>query len=351
MELKAIARRIQEKHGIPATERDVVRVFSAALASPDIWRIVDLSEIPVLATCEALRAFAEAGWVEFINARVSVTEDGKVVAESLGISPAKELRCPRCRGRGLELTPFATLAQEFHELAKNRPEASQEFDQGYVTEETTVARAALLYARGDLVGREILVLGDDDLVSLALALTRLPRRVVALDVDQRIVHFLREAAREKNLNLEVHEHDLRDPLPPELLRRFHTFACDPTESYRGYLAFAQRGLSALRGPGCAGYLGLTRLEASLSKWRQIQRALLEAGAVITDLFPNFHDYVNWPYIETMRAWPHLPVKRVPGKLEIWYRSALIRVELVEEPQVENVRYAGDIFTDEEAATT
>ncbi len=73
--------------------------------------------------------------------------------------------------------------------------------------------------------------------------------------------------------------------------------------------------------------------------------------MITDLFPNFHEYVNWPYIETMRAWPHLPVKRVPGKFEPWYRSALIRIELVEEPKVENVRYEGDIFTDEEAATT
>ncbi|MBC7221599.1 bis-aminopropyl spermidine synthase family protein [Candidatus Bipolaricaulota bacterium] len=342
---------MEEKHGIPLTERDVVRVFSAALASADIWRIVDLAEIPVLGTCEVLEALAEQGWVEFKNGRVIVTETGRDLAVQLGIGAAQEFRCPRCRGRGLELSPFHKLSQKFHELAKDRPEASQEFDQGYVTEETTVARIALLYARGDLVGKEILVLGDDDLVSLAAALTRLPRRVVALDVDQRIIQFLEDAARGENLNLEVYHHDLREPLPSELLKRFDTFVCDPTESFRGYLAFAQRGISALRGPGCAGYLGLTRLEASLRKWQKIELALLEAGAVITDLFPNFHEYVNWPYIETMRAWPHLPVKRVPGKFEPWYRSALIRIELVEEGKAENVRYSGDIFTDEEAATT
>jgi predicted methyltransferase len=351
MELARIAERIREKQGIPVTARDVARVFSAALTSGDIWRIVDLAGIPVLAACEALRALAEQGWLRFSRETVVITEEGRKTAQTLGLTAVRELRCPHCRGRGLDLHLFSELAEEFHRLAPGRPEASQEFDQGYVTEETTVARIALLHARGDLAGKEILVLGDDDLVSLAASLTRLPKRVAVLDVDPRIVRFLREVAQAEGLRLEVLQHDLREPLPAELLRRFDTFVCDPTESLRGYLAFVQRGISALRGPGCAGYLGLTRLEASLAKWRRIELALLEAGAVITDLFPNFHEYVNWPYIETMRAWPHLPVKRVPGKHEPWYRSALLRIELGEEPKVENVRYPGDIFTDEEAATT
>lgn len=351
MELQAIAQRIKEKRGIPVNARDVARVLAAALASEDIWRILDLASLPALATCEGLRAFAELGWVEFLGERVVVTEQGRKAAETLGIKPVQELRCPRCHGRGLELEPFRQLAQAFAQVAKNRPEASQDFDQGYVTEETTVARIALAFSRGDLAGKDIIVLGDDDLVSLAAALTRLPKHVVALDVDQRIVDFLRHAAKTEKLALDVYHHDLREPLPAELVRRFDTFFCDPTESLRGYLAFAHRGISALRGPGCAGYLGLTRLEASLTKWRQIQTALLAAGAAITDLYPNFHEYVNWPYIETMRAWAHLPVRRVPGRFEPWYRSALIRIELVEEPKVENVRYSGDIFTDAEAATT
>lgn len=351
MELWEIAKFIEETQNIAVSERDVERILAAVLASEDIWRIVSLANLPMLATCAGLQEFAKRGWVRFTNDRVLLTTEGERVARELGVARAQELRCPRCGGRGLDLSPFQNLAQDFHRLAENRPEASQQFDQGYVTEATTVARIALLYARGDLVGKDILVLGDDDLVSLAAALSGLPRRVVALDVDPRVIEFLRAAARERNLPLEVYQHDLREPLPPELLRRFDTFVCDPTESFRGYLAFAQRGISALRGPGGAGYLGLTRLEASLRKWQKIELALLEAGAVLTDLFLDFHEYVNWPYIETMRAWPHLPVKRVPGKYEPWYRSALIRIELLEEGEVENTRYPGDIFTDEEAATT
>lgn len=346
-----MARRVEKGLGIPTTERDVLRVLSAVLTSEDIWRILDLAGLPVLVTCEVLAALTEEDLVAITGERIHLTKKGLDLAERLGVSAVVELRCPQCRGRGLDLSPFRDLAQRFHQLALSRPQALQEFDQGYVTEETTIARIAFLLSRGDLGRKEILVLGDDDLVSLAAALTGLPRRVVALDVDERIVSFLGERAKEEGLALEAVHHDLREPLPPEFLRGFDTFFCDPTESLRGFLAFALRGMSALRGPGCAGYLGLTRAEASLAKWRKIQLELLERGAVITDLLYNFHEYVNWPYIETMRAWKNLPVKRVPGKSEVWYRSSLIRIELVEEAQVENTRYAGDVFTDEEAATT
>lgn len=73
--------------------------------------------------------------------------------------------------------------------------------------------------------------------------------------------------------------------------------------------------------------------------------------MLTDLRDGFHTYVNWPYVETMRGWEHLPVRRVPGRLEPWYRSALVRIELVMEAAVELGCVSGNIFLDDEAATT
>ncbi|MFO8034161.1 MAG: bis-aminopropyl spermidine synthase family protein, partial [Candidatus Bipolaricaulota bacterium] len=108
---------------------------------------------------------------------------------------------------------------------------------------------------------------------------------------------------------------------------------------------------ALRGAGSAGYLGLTRREASLTKWRHIQQELLESGAVITDLRDDFHTYENWTYFEKMIGWDKLPTRRVPGAKEAWYRSALIRLELLEEPRCPQEELQGDIFNDSEAATT
>lgn len=77
--------------------------------------------------------------------------------------------------------------------------------------------------------------------------------------------------------------------------------------------------------------------------------MLDSGAVITDLRDDFSSYVNWGYIETMRSWAWLPTKVVPKR--VWYCSALYRIELLRPPSVENRRLEGNIFEDEEAATT
>ncbi|HAF71247.1 MAG: Uncharacterized protein XD60_0580 [Acetothermia bacterium 64_32] len=351
MELGGVAAEVRERTSAAFTDRDAERILAAILSSEDIWRVIDLADVPVMALCAALEVMGRAGWVEFTESRIRLTDAGRKLVQGLGIAPARELRCGRCGGRGLELGPVAKIAERFKRIVEARPEAIQEFDQGYVTEESTLYRVAFMWARGDLVGKELLVLGDDDLVSIAAALTGAPRRVVVLDIDERILEFVREVAQGEGLCLEVRHHDLRNPLPAGLLSCFDVFFCDPTESLRGFLAFAGRGISALRAPGCAGYLGLTRREASLLKWQAIQRELLSCGAAITDIRDDFHEYVNWPYIETMRAWDHLPARRVPGRVEPWYRSALIRIELVEPPKAVSERLEGDIFTDPEAATT
>ncbi len=351
MTLKEIAERARAGATVPIVERDVERALSALLASEDIWRVIDLSQVPVMALVRILAALKDAGLLVWDGGRLILTPQGRELAGALGIGPRLELKCPHCGGRGTVLGPVGEIADKFKEIARNRPEAVQDYDQGYVTEETTLHRVAFMWARGDLKGKELIVLGDDDLVSVAAALTGAPKRVVVLEIDQRLVDFIRDVAEVENLPIEVVQHDLREPLPSDIKRAFDAFFCDPTESLRGFMVFAERGIAALRGPGAAGYLGLTHCEASYGKWREIQRSLLEAGAVIAELRDAFHDYVNWPYIDHMRSWPHLPVHRIPGKEEIWYRSALIRIEIVEGPHIVERRYEGDIFADEEAATT
>lgn len=346
-----LAQRIAETTGIPLTPRDGERILASILASEDVWRIVELVPVPLLAVCAGIQILAEAGWVQVAGGLVRLTRDGEAACARLGVAPARTLDCPRCGGRGVETSLLGEVVARFHRLATGRPDAAQEFDQGYVTEESTLARVALMTARGDLAGGNLLVLGDDDLVSVAAALTGLAQRVAVLDADPRVTTFIAHVAEQEGLPIEVYTHDLRHPLPSLLQGRFDTFFCDPTESLRGFLLFAGRGLSALRGPGAAGYLGLTHAEASLAKWRAIQRQLLEWGAVLTELRDRFHSYVNWPYVETMRAWAHLPVRRVPGRLEPWYRSALVRVELVTPATVELGRVEGEIFVDDEAGTT
>lgn len=351
VDLSEVAADVQQRTRIAVSSRDAERVLAALLVTEDMWRIAELARIPLLALCEGLRAFRRAGWVRWDTGWVRLTADGEEACRQLGIVPAPALDCPRCGGRGIETGLLTDVAAAFSRVVANRPDALQEFDQGYVTEATTIARVAQMWRHGDLAGKDLLVVGDDDLVSVAAGLTRLPRRVLVLDADPRVTSFIEGVARQESLPIEVLSHDLRVPLPPSVARAFDTFACDPTESLRGFLLFAGRGLSGLRGPGCAGYLGLTHAEASLTKWRAIQQELLAWGAVLADLRDAFHSYVNWPYVETMRGWEHLPVQRVPGRFEPWYRSALLRIELVTEARVDLGSVEGNIFLDDEAATT
>jgi hypothetical protein len=203
--------------------------------------------------------------------------------------------------------------------------------------------------RGDLSGKRLIVLGDDDLVGLAAALSGLPQRVSVLEIDDELVGFIEEAKGRWGLKmLDVWVHDLREPLAEEHLRAYDTFVTDPPESWDGCRLFLIRGLSALRGVGCAGYFGLSRREASLAKWQKLQLWLLEQGGCITDCIDDFNQYVNWPYWGEMRFSRWLKITSPPEG--IWYRSSQIRFELIETKSYPNEPFEGT-FEDAELATT
>ena len=335
---------------IPLTERDIERTLRALLASQDIWEVIDRSDVPMMALFSILEVLEDEGLLHVDGERLVLTAAGHKLAEDRRLAPARELRCPHCGGRGLDLgqEPLRQLLRRFDELSRGRPEAIQEYDQGYVTPETAVARVAMMWARGDLEGKRLVVLGDDDLVGLAAALTGAPREVLVVDIDPRIIEFTRQAGEREGLPLRAAVHDLREPLPREWLGAFDTFFTDPPETFAGLRAFIERGLLCLAGPGSAGYFGLTHREASLAKWRSLQRHLLELGACITELIDDFNEYVDWGYLEQMRAWGSLPVKVRPKRP--WYRSSLYRIELLERPRLANEPLPEEILKDEEAAT-
>jgi predicted methyltransferase len=343
--------RIRQQTPVPITERDVERVLTGLLVAHDLWELVDLCDVPLAALPILFEECGRAGLIERRGDRLELTPAGETFVQEQGWSAPLQSRCPRCEGRGLdlEIPTLSELLERFREAGRDRPQPRQSFDQGYVTPETTVARVALMRTRGDFDGKRLLILGDDDLLGLAAALAGGPRRITVLEVDPGLVAFI-EGARERfGLDaLEIRQHDLRNPLPDALLGAYDTFATDPVESLEGCKLFLGRGLSALAGLGGAGYFGLTRHEASLLKWHQLQSWVLGQGAAITDCIDDFNAYVNWPYWGEMRASRWLGVETEPTR--IWYRSTMIRFELVEQRSYPNEPFTGT-FEDPELATT
>lgn len=350
--MREIVAKVREKTKIPVYERTIENVLGAVLASKDFWRIVDLSEEPLPLVTAVLNTLHDLGYLDF-NREVILTLKGQELVEKYGIAKREDLSCKYCEGKTVDVNALNELLKQFKELVKDRPQPKHEFDQAYVTPETTIARISLMHTRGDLENKEIFVLGDDDLTSIALMLSGLPKRIAVLDIDERLTSFIEKTADEIGFNnIDIFTFDLRKPLPEYALRKFDTFITDPPETVHAIRAFIGRGIATLKGPGCAGYFGITRRESSLNKWREIQKILLnEFNVVITDIIRNFNEYVNWGYEEETKAWQLTPIKSKPTYN--WYKSYMFRIQTLEGSIgfEDEITVREELYNDEESSTT
>ncbi|AEF96280.1 bis-aminopropyl spermidine synthase family protein [Methanotorris igneus] len=351
--MKEIVAKVKERTSIPVYERSVENVISAIMTSGDFWSIVDVSEEPLPLVCDIIDVLKENGYVEIKENEIVLTNKGEEFAKELGIGPKINATCKCCEGRAVSLDDYKDLLERFKEIVKNRPQPLHEFDQGYVTPETTVSRVILMHSRGDLLNKEVFVLGDDDLTSIALMLSGLPKRIAVVDIDDRLIKFIEKTADEIGYNnLEILTLDIRKPLPDYLVGKFDTFITDPPETLNAVRTFIGRGIATLKGPRCAGYFGITRRESSIDKWRNLQKILInEFNVVITDIIRNFNHYINWGYEKETKAWRLAPVKVLPK--DIWYRSYMYRIETLEGSKglMEEMNVGQELYDDEESSTT
>ncbi|AEH51566.1 bis-aminopropyl spermidine synthase family protein [Pseudothermotoga thermarum] len=350
--MREIVERVRQRTSIPIYERKVENILSALCTSNDPWKIADLSEEPFPLVMAVINVLSEKGYVK-LNEGIELTKKGKELLKEFRITSKKDFTCKHCKGKTVDLDEFKDLLRRFTEIAKDRPEPKHEFDQAYVTPETTVARVVFMHSRGDVENKEIFVLGDDDLTSVALMLSKLPKKISVLDIDSRLTRFIERVAEKLGCtNVEILTFDLRKPLPEEFSKKFDTFITDPPETIDAIRAFIGRGIAMLKGPGCAGYFGLTKMESSVDKWQKIQRILIEEfQVVITDIIRNFNEYVNWDYIQQTRGWKLVPVKSVPEYN--WYKSYFFRIQTVESSKgyKEEVTANQELYDDDESSTT
>ena len=217
-------------------------------------------------------------------------------------------------------------------------------------------RAAFAQARGDLDGRRILVIGDDGLQTLSLALAGRPERVVMLDIDERLAAFVRDVAGREGLPVEACAYDVRTPLPARFAGGFDVVVCDPLETVAGLRLFLARAAAALCGAGTAIIFGLTTLEACAAKWHAVQGLLHDMGFFITDARRRFHGYPghDGPPDDPRFNVPFLEALGQTGAEAAWYRSALVRAEAVRSPDpcvVDPVRPDLEVCADGEAWAT
>src|SRR5262249_36823244 len=164
------------------------------------------------------------------------------------------------------------------------------------TPQTAILRALLMLETGALEGKRVLILGDDDSLSLAIGLVGkalgkrdFTRGVAVIESDPRRVTFLNDAAAREDLVLSVIAHDLRAPLPPQLRRACATAAPDPPYTLAGAKPFLARAGEALGGDGPC-FFSFTQWPAA--QLAELHRLFLDLGFAARAVHPGFNRYLG-----------------------------------------------------------
>lgn len=163
-----------------------------------------------------------------------------------------------------------------------RKEISVDYCQGPCLPETSTRRALNLHKRHK--GGEVLLLGDDDLVSPLLA--KLGTSVTVIDVHKNLLDFLGYINHTYRLNIETINHDITSPLPPHLCDRFAAAFGDPVGNAKWYTIFLSTAAKALEKNGLVYIVGYPRRE------ELIQGILKRLGLIEQEVWLKFCHYYD-----------------------------------------------------------
>ncbi|MGV9554813.1 GNAT family N-acetyltransferase [Streptomyces sp. NPDC003522] len=225
-----------------------------------------------------------------------LTPAGLDVVAELGMDLTLDATCGTCEGRELVIPSVLDEAvRRLRALMEAGPAADMAIDQSHCTPETKVRRVLALLAAGALPGGSLLLVGDDDLVSLAVAVVGdvlgapIVERVTVVDISPEILAYIREVSAGLGTRVETVEHDLRRPLPAELHDGFDVAMTDPPYTAEGARLFLSRAVEGLR-PGPAHSIFFSFGGKSPDEMLEVQREIMALDLVTNGYVRNFNEY-------------------------------------------------------------
>jgi len=199
-----------------------------------------------------------------------------------------------------------------------------EFEQGSLRPEASVRKISYAINRGDIAGKHIVCVGDDDLLSLIMGMTGLPKSILVLDIDKDIIGIINKHKKRLSVPITTKIHNLYYPIPSKFKGKYDTFLTQPPDTVLGYTLFLSRGVELLkREPGMIGYGGLTPTACPRLALVEIQNIIVKMGLVQTDYI---HKFCEYPPLRTEIKKVEVPnyIPYPPNKL--WYVSDLQRLK-------------------------
>ena len=278
--VKEIAGVMRLKEGEEAVRRVLTQIFRAGkIGTKDLAKA---ARLPIPVTAAIRRELEKAGLVARRGGAILTEKGSEYVTQTLGVTLGSQ-------ETETEIDQDLEVLENLRKYSLKRPPASPELDQAHATPETALKRVQYMQRRGDLDGRRLLFLGDDDLTSVAAGFLGTPREIGVIDVDERLLELIGEASKTEGLGIECVHHDLRDPLPESMLGRFDVFFTDPPYTVNGVKLFLSRGLQALR-PRKVSNIYVAYADKPPLEMLELHRAITDMGMYISELTPGFNTY-------------------------------------------------------------
>ena len=247
--------------------------------------------IPIPTMAAVRKELEKVGLIDRVQKGAILTEAGlRFVIDSLHIEVTDSFLCDECSGLGLELPVEADdLIAKQRIFSEKRPKPLTKYDQAFGKPITAIRRAYLMLEHGDLEGRNVLLLGDDDFTSLGIAQLKTQANISVVDIDERLLEIITEISREEKYRINCYQADLRESLPEELHNIFDAVLTDPPYTPTGLRLFLSRAIQALKNSsGKKIYLAFAhRPPNDLLK---IQKVILEHNLAIQQIIPGFNLY-------------------------------------------------------------
>ncbi len=300
MDVDSAVTQVAAAVGLAEGEAGIRDILAAILvAEPAAVReVARLAELPVPLVAAACNELRKRGIVD-TQRPVRLTADGRKAVEAVSGGAALRAACTTCGGRGVVIPPeLAGLAERLQEAADGEPGARPELDQTHCTVATKISRVLRLHEARALAGQRILLLGDDDLIAVAIAgfvawLGRpaVIRRLAVVDTDGDVLDWIGRQAAGTGVEVELVRHDLRQPLPAALTGGFDVVMTDPPYTVAGAELFLSRAVSALAPqPGRHVFFsfGARRPDETLA----VQQAIAAMGLAVRSLTAGFNEYLG-----------------------------------------------------------
>lgn len=172
---------------------------------------------------------------------------------------------------------------------ESRPKANRQFDQFFATEKSVFDKISLISQSGDFYNRSVCILGDDDLLSLAIATLNQAKKITVFEIDPQICDYIKS----QNQDIEVISFDLKNKIPQNLKNQFDLIITDPPYTAAGIKLFLNRGIELLK-PLLTSRIYLSCGTSDRARERELafQQIIWQMGLLINSKYFQFNQYIG-----------------------------------------------------------